>query len=127
MSKVVEQLSASGLLGDIKAMLVTPDGKKVYGRVDMRTIVKLRADKENFIETDLHHLHKDVGGDRVDFRGIKNKFGKGSLQIVISQETGVLYADVDKWNPAQDLVNWTGHTFGEVIPNWFKRVFKGQK
>jgi hypothetical protein len=37
--------------------------------------------------------------------------------------TGHFYADVDRFNPYQDVVNAFGHVFGEVLPHLFRRIF----
>ena len=80
-----------------------------------------------FANGELHKLHKEMGFDLQDFRSYRNTFGNGSLQIVINRQTGAFYADVDGWNPYQDVVNILGHTFGEVVPHWFARVILRRK
>ena len=75
---------------------------------------------ERFLQGPWHLLHADVGPNRRDFRSINGVFGRGSLQIVVSEPSGRAYADVDRHN-TQDLVNIVGHVFGAVIPGWFKR------
>lgn len=49
-------------------------------------------------------------------------FGDGILQIVIDQDTGRFHVDVDRFNPYEDVVNFFGHTFAEVLPNLFRRI-----
>jgi len=74
-------------------------------------------------------LHKkDVGGGPyTDYRSIMGVFGKGfpgSLQIVINNNTLQAYADVDRFNPYQDLRGFFGHAFIELIPPKVKGFFK---
>jgi hypothetical protein len=45
------------------------------------------------------------------------------MQLVIDQQTGHFHVDVDRFNPYQDVVNFFGHAFGEVLPNLFRRIF----
>lgn len=74
-----------------------------------------------FCEGVLHQLHQDVGEDRTEFRCFRGAFGKGSLQLVIDRSTGKFYADLDHWNPYEDVVNWVGHA-GEVLGGWWRRI-----
>lgn len=76
---------------------------------------------EAFTEGALHGLHPEVGEDRTDFRAWRRAFGSGSLQIVIDTRTGRYYADIDQWNPYEDVVNWVGHA-GEVLRGWWRKV-----
>lgn len=75
----------------------------------------LRKKPEIFQEGSLHRLHADVGKRRADFRSIKGKVCPGSLQVVVDLDSGRFYCDIDAWNPYQDLVNWVGHSFFEVL------------
>ena len=79
----------------------------------------LRAD-DRFKEGLFYGLHRDVGHALTDFRSFRGALGEGSLQIVIDKETGRFYADVDKWNPYADVVNFIGHTC-EVIAGCYSR------
>jgi hypothetical protein len=117
------QLREAGIFEMIKEPIVDADGNKVTGIVDMRVVAKLRADPERFAEGILHGLHVDVGPNRYDFRAFNGLLGKGSLQIVISGVTGRFYADIDLFNPYQDLVHFVGHS-GEVIRHWWDKVWR---
>jgi hypothetical protein len=88
-------------------------------------VVSLRRDRR-FNEGMLHRLHADVGNNLTDFRSTRGAFGQGSLQIVVDLTTGTFYADVDLFNPYQDVVNWVGHA-GEVVAGWFRRTPHGDQ
>lgn len=120
MTKVERHLQRAGYL-DLAEDLTT-DGLNASGRFPVEVFDRL-MDDERFANGELHALHDDVGEHRHDFRGYRNAFGAGSLQIVMDRKTGRFHADVDKYNPYQDVSNFLGHAFGEVVPNWFKRVF----
>lgn len=86
-----------------------------------RLIAKLRRDWR-FKEGVLHGLHAELGGCRVDFRSHTGELGWGSMQICLSEETGMGMADVDHSGPYTDVVGFVGHA-GEVIRGWWKRVW----
>lgn len=65
------------------------------------------------------HINEVPGGNLTDIRSYTGTFGDGSLQIVVSANSLNFYADVDRFNPYQDLVNFFGHTFLEVLPGLF--------
>lgn len=92
---------------------------------------RLRCDVVPVLDTDprfasgvLYQLHKDVGGHLTEFRSHTGALGWGSLQIVIDKRTGRFHADLDEFNPYQDLVNFGGHSFKEVIPYLFRKLFR---
>lgn len=93
----------------------------VRAKADLRIVTVLRGDRR-FKEGIGHLLHVDVGTHRLDFRGHRNEFGKGSLQIVIDKKTGVFYSDVDAFSPYSDLIGLFGHA-AEVIRNRWRRWF----
>lgn len=117
--EIIEQLRKARLfefLRDVTTTESTIHGFVIDGlMVDLLT--QLRHD-ERFAEGKFYGLHRDIGHALVDFRAFRNALGEGSLQIVIDKETGRFYADVDKWNPYADVVNFVGHT-GEVIAGFF--------
>jgi hypothetical protein len=117
---VLSQLERSGYLGDFYEY--QQNGETLLGTVDLTIIERLLRD-ERFANGIFYGLHRDVGADLIDFRSYNGTFGKGSLQLVIDQVTGMCYADLDKFNPYQDVVSVLGHMIGEVIPNRVKRWF----
>lgn len=116
---VFEQLERTGYLRYLT--LATVESSYVTGTANLAVLEHLSRD-DRFAHGPLHGLHTDVGPDRVDYRSFRGAFGKGSLQIVISKETGRCYCDVDKWNPYADVVGFVGHAFGEVVPHWVRRI-----
>lgn len=120
-TEVVCQLEAAGVLAHVQ-MIEQVDGG-VRGIVGLLAVVWLREDAR-FSEGILFGYHRDVGDNLTDFRSDRGACGRGSLQLVIDLTTGHFWADVDVFNPYQDLVNWIGHAFGEVIPGWFRRRSK---
>lgn len=67
----------------------------------------------------LHNHHKDVGPARVDYRSFRGALGSGSMQIVVSTTTGVVFIDMDQFNPYEDLASFIGHSW-EVARNLFR-------
>jgi hypothetical protein len=74
---------------------------------------RLCADHDHGYSDENHHLHQDVGKDRYGWRSWANRYGDGSMQIVLGRDTGRLHCDVDRWN-TQDLVNVVPHLAVEV-------------
>lgn len=101
------------------------DEKAVTGVFRFDVFSQLSNDPR-FAEGELHHLHPDVGENLRDFRSYNGSLGRGSLQIVLDEKTGRFYADIDAWNPYQDLVNFLGHT-GEVIGGFFRKLRRRKK
>lgn len=93
------------------------------GYMDLAVIDALDQDPR-FARGPLHRLHADVGTHLTEFRAHPGEIGDGSLQIVIDQQTGRFYADVDLFSPYTDVVNIVGHSFGEVVPHWAKRLWR---
>ena len=91
----------------------------VTGTVNSNFISSLRGD-ERFYEGPFHWLHPEVGHPKTEFREIKVKNRRGSLQVVVNTETSYCHVDIDKYN-YQDVVNIIGHLFGEVLPSFFRR------
>lgn len=114
--EVFAQLHASNCVPFIREYVIAPHS--VTGKCELRMVVHVLRRNKRFTEGSLHGLHVDVGKRRTDFRSERNSVGVGSLQIVVDLESGRFYADIDKWNPYQDAVNWLGHAFGEVLPGW---------
>jgi hypothetical protein len=100
-------------------------GPWIHGFMALAVLDVLRADPR-LQEGIWHHLHPEVGRPRTEFRGYIDEVGPGSVQIVINTITGCFSADVDRFN-TQDVVNIGGHSFGEVIPNFFRRLFGKRK
>jgi RHS repeat-associated protein len=59
-------------------------------------------------------LHNSQIGSNFDFRS-DTTWAPGSLQVDVSKKSPLGYADIDKCNPAQDVVNLFCHGVGEVI------------
>lgn len=121
---IEEQLRLSGCYPYILTAVEVENG--IRGKVQLSLINKLKKDGR-FLSSPLHALHADVGPNRCEFRSITGAFGEGSMQIVINRDTGAFFADIDKFNPAQDAVGAFGHLFGEVIPNLFRKLFGRRK
>lgn len=113
----LRQLRASGYCDDLRELSVLPFA--VVAKADIALVQRLKAD-ERFKCGILHGLHVDVGEHRVDFRGHRGTFGKGSLQIVMDRKTGAFYCDVDSFSPYEDVVGFIGHA-AEVIRNRWRR------
>jgi YD repeat-containing protein len=64
-------------------------------------------------------FHTSAGSDMFDCRSLTGEFGYGSMQIVGSIDSGNIHVDVDSFNPYQDVVNFVGHIFTEVLPHLF--------
>ena len=114
----LRQLFATGYFAYVKTAYTSAG--TVYGEVDLALIPLLRNDAR-FKAGGLHHLHTDVGDDRVEFRGLRRQFGEGSLQIVICREDGQFYCDVDAFSPYDDVVSFGGHS-GEVLHHWGRKL-----
>lgn len=116
---VLEQIRKADLDGYLAEFETTETS--IHGFVPTPSLPALLAQlrKDNrFAEGLFYGLHRDVGQALTDFRSFRGVLGEGSLQIVIDKETGRFYADVDKWNPYADVVNFLGHT-GEVVAGFF--------
>ncbi len=115
------QLAGSGLLGYATEWSWTGHGYE--GTFPLWVYDWLMSDTAEFANGVLYGFHTSVGRDLHDFRSFTGTFGDGSLQIVMDRNTGAFYADVDRFNPYQDVVNVFGHVFGEVLPHLFRRIF----
>jgi YD repeat-containing protein len=96
-------------------------GKGYRGTMDPAVFDWLKNDP-NFANGWLYGFHRDVGDNLADFRSYTGTFGDGSLQIVMDRYTGNFWIDVDRFNPYQDVVNFFGHTFVEVLPHLFRKL-----
>jgi hypothetical protein len=119
-SDVLDQLHAADLMRFFPTLYIGP--QSVSGAVDLEIIPHLRHDAR-FLSGILHHLHPEVGGDRVEFRSIRGSFGAGSLQVVIGVDTERFHADIDRFSPYDDVVGFGGHAIVDVLPHWLKRIF----
>jgi hypothetical protein len=94
-----------------------------YGEVkDVRAFVaylegQLRVGTEGIFRRGiLHNRHKDVGPKRLDYRSDRGLLGPGSMQVVFSTLTGVVFIDMDDFNPYEDVASFFGHA-REVLRN----------
>lgn len=71
----------------------------------------------------LHGEHKDIGPKRLDFRSDRGSLGPGSMQVVFSRLTGVVFLDVDLYNPYEDIFSFIGHA-SEVLRNRYRIRFQ---
>lgn len=115
---VLERLQAAGLTLYLRKTQL--EDYAVRGQLSLRAVIQLRNDMR-WHEGDLYQLHRDVGEHLTEFRSYRGEVGSGSVQIVIDLTTGAFYADCDRFSPYNDVVNFVGHAFGEVIPSWFRR------
>lgn len=111
--QVFDALDAARCWPFIKDYVIGP--VSVSGHCELRMVAHVLRRDPRFHEGSLHYLHVDVGTRRTDFRSYKGMVCRGSLQVVVDLATGRFYADIDGWNPYQDLVNWFGHAVGEVL------------
>ena len=125
-AEAVRELIADIGYGD-EIISAEPDPEKPHlltGWISVAAIPRLRTDAR-FASGIFHGLHPNVGEPRTDFRSHRHAIDglKGSLQIVVNTDTGRFEADVDAHPAYSDVAGMLAHNFGEVIPNWFKRVF----
>jgi hypothetical protein len=69
---------------------------------------------------------KDVGGKptlTIDLLRVPS--GVSVFPVVVDTNTLKAYADIDRYNPYQDVANFLGHWFLEVVPWLAKRLFGG--
>jgi hypothetical protein len=119
-SRVLDQIEKSGYMPWL--LSYQESGETLLGFLDIGAVDLLKKDPR-FANGIFYGLHRDVGKNLIDFRSYNGTFGKGSLQLVVDTVTGAVYADVDRWNPYQDVVSVVGH-LGEVlagIPRMFRR------
>lgn len=88
----------------------------------------LKQAKDQFKNAGLGRYHVKELGEKskknvFDFRSYtvgSNRLSDRSLQINIGKTSGRVRADLDRFNPAQDVRGAFGHFFIELIPNLFK-------
>ncbi len=119
-SEVDFQLSCSGYGAYIDYLHWDGDGYS--GHMNLAALDELSNDG-NFANGFLYGSTPDVGRELRDFRSYTGSFGDGSLQIAISADSGNFHIDVDRFNPYQDVVNFFGHAFVEVLPSLVKSWF----
>lgn len=56
-----------------------------------------------------HSRHKDIGSKRLDYRSDRGSLGPGSMQVVFSRLTGIVFIDMDEFNPYEDVASFFGH------------------
>lgn len=122
--EVAGQLQKAGLTRFIVGP-VEVEPMRIKGKMDLAVWAELRGNPE-FRSGPWHLLHK-VGPDQTEYRSHRGVYGEGSLQVVYSPVTGAFEADVDVFNPYEDVVGAFGHLLGEVVPNTVKKWFKGRK
>jgi hypothetical protein len=120
-SPVLAQIERAGYLPDFYEY--QENGMTLLGVVDVSLIDRLKEDRR-FAYGIFYGLHRDVGTDLIDFRSYSGELGPGSLQLVIDKVTGTCYADIDAFNPYQDVVNVIGHLFGEVVWHRVRRLWR---
>jgi hypothetical protein len=118
MSAVMDQIARAGYSQFVQDYV--EHGDTLLGNVDLELIDRLHHDPR-FASGVFYGFHRDVGGDLIDFRSYNGELGEGSLQLVIDRFTGAIYADIDRFNPYQDVVRIFGHLFREVLPGFFRR------
>ena len=121
-TEVHGQLEQAGLLPFVRTFDGS-DGQSISGTISLFAIRKLEADPR-FISGPLHLLHGEVGAHRIEFRSHRGELGSGSLQIVIDKQTGHFHADLDEFSPYDDAVGFAGHGLLEVVPYFFKKLFR---
>lgn len=121
---ILGQLERAGLLSYVISQSPSEDGTSISGYMRTDVIAALVKDDARFVSGPLYQLHRDVGGDLAEYRSFRGNLGSGSLQIVIDQKTGHFHCDVDTFNPYQDVVNFFGHAFGEVLPYGLRKLFR---
>lgn len=119
-SRALTALEAGGYLTFVRAISLSGHGWR--GTFDLGVLPRLRSDPR-FASGCFYGLHTDIGDDLCDFRSYNDTLGPGSLQLVIDQHTGRFWADVDRYNPYQDLVRFLGHAFGEVVPHFARKAW----
>ena len=107
-------IKASGLLQFVSGL--TWHERGFYGHVnDVKAFAahlesRLHANPAGIFRRGiLHSRHKDIGPKRVDYRSNRGSLGAGSLQVVFSKLTGVVFIDMDDFNPYEDVVSFLGH------------------
>jgi hypothetical protein len=116
--RVGEQLAASGYLGLV--ITHTEEKRGWRGQMALLALDRLKNDPR-FLSGPLHTLHADIGEPRCEYRSKRGTLGKGSLQLVINQQTGKFWADVDKASPYDDVVGQVIHS-GEVVWGFLKWI-----
>jgi len=118
MNEAHKQLEQAGCLPFLRDVLVSQ--YTVAAVAQLALVAKLRADTR-FMSGIFFGLHRDVGDHLMDFRSFRGVLGSGSLQIVLDQKTGRLYADVDRFSPYSDILGFVGHS-AEVVGHFFRKV-----
>jgi hypothetical protein len=123
---VLLQLDKAGVLEHCKT--VVPGEAKVTGRVSLLALNHLRKHPQ-FSPPVPAILHgADVGSPRIEFRSYRGAFEDDtSLQVVINPKTGAFYADLDRFNPTQDVHGFLAHNILEVWGPKLKRLFTKKK
>lgn len=114
---VIVQLARAGYLAtDFKR-----DGPAVRLTLDGTLRERLDVDARFLHDPIFKANHvRDVGTPARGYRALRGTFGPGTVQVVVNSETGAAYADIDSWNPAEDVVGAVGHLV-EVVSGWWRR------
>lgn len=121
--EVVLQLIEAGYLKDFVTYNVS-QGETLLGTLrDPGAVIDRLREDPRFANGVFYGLHRDVGNDLIDFRAYSGeiKDSVGSLQLVIDKKTGNAYADIDGYNPYQDVVSTIGH-LGELGKHLWRKI-----
>lgn len=121
-SPVLQQILAAGIYRYLQDCDISEDGTSVDGIAAVGLVEVLRGDTR-FLTGPGAALHPEIGKPRRDFRSLQNKFGTGSLQVVVNPITLKVHCDVDGDNPYHDLVRFFRHNW-TVLRNRFRRTPK---
>lgn len=121
-AELLDYIFRSEICGMIKRITLTNNFGKVSASeivfTDWRKAIQILSRSPQFINANLGYLHDaELGEPCFDFRSITNGnncLGNLSLQINIGKTSGRARADLDKFNPVQDLSSFIGH-IGEVL------------
>lgn len=124
LDRIILQLQEAGLDG---AMInIYWDGGGFHGTFRDWVPVYL-ADLANsgrhYTTGPLFGFHQEMllpGTETVSYRSYNGTYGPGSLQFVVNSTSLQFHADVDNFNPNQDLVSLFGHFYTEVLPDLFE-------
>ncbi len=122
-TKVTNEITAAGYSSVLASCTWTPGGYECsMSPSDASQFLTTVQQNSNEACGVLYGFHTDEAaglGGMVDCRSFTGTYGDGSMQIVGSVNSGNFHIDVDQFNPYQDVVNFLGHAFIEVLPHLF--------